>query len=67
MGAIGIALLALKNANGKTYSLDIKNTEFETIGKDCEKCPNNCEIIKVYKDKTLIDTYGNKCEKGLEN
>ncbi len=67
MGAIGIALLALKNANGKTYNLDIKNTEFETIGKDCEKCPNNCEIIKVYKDKTLIDTYGNKCEKGLEN
>lgn len=67
MGAIGVALLSSKKANDKIYDLNIKNIEFETIGKNCNKCPNNCEIVKVFKDKVLIDSYGNKCERGLQS
>ena len=64
MGDIGVALLSVKDSN-KEYNLNIKNVNFETIGKECGKCPNNCEIIKIYKDNELIDSYGNKCDKGL--
>lgn len=61
MGAIGIAVLARKNKIGKTYSLDIKNIRFETKAKECLVCPNNCEILKIYKNNRLIDSFGSKC------
>lgn len=64
MGAIGVALLSIKQT-GKNYDLNIKDVKFDTVGKECGKCPNNCEIIKIYKDKELIDCYGNKCDRGL--
>lgn len=64
MGAIGVALLSIK-AKEKEYDLNIKDIKFETIGFECSKCPNNCEIVKVYKDNDLVDAYGNKCERGL--
>ena len=63
MGAIGIAILA-KNKNNKIYDLNIKDIKFETKGMECNKCPNNCEIIMIRKDKELIDSWGNRCEKG---
>lgn len=66
MGALGCAILA-KNKDNKKYSLNIKDIEFETLRKECNKCPNNCEIIKILRNKELIDCYGNKCEKGLIN
>ena len=30
----------------------------------CKGCSNNCEIIKVMKDKKIIDAWGNRCPKG---
>jgi len=63
MGAIGIAVLARKNKTGKTYSLDLKKIKFETKAKECKGCSNNCEILKVYKNNSLIDSYGSKCGK----
>ena len=63
MGALGIAILSKKNKTGETYSLDINNVKFETKGTECNKCSNNCEILKIYKDDTLIDSWGSKCGK----
>jgi len=61
MGALGIAILAKKNKTGKTYSLNIKNIKFETKGMECNKCTNNCEILKIYKNEQLVDAWGSKC------
>ena len=60
MGAYGIAILS-KNNNNKIYDLNIKNVKFNTIGTECNKCPNNCEILKIYKDDKLIEATGSRC------
>ena len=61
MGALGIAILAKNNKINKKYDLNIKNVKFDTIGMDCNKCSNNCEILKIYKDDKLIDAWGSRC------
>ncbi len=61
MGAIGIAVLAKKNQLGKIYDLNIKNINYETKGFECDKCSNNCEILRIYRDKELLDSWGSKC------
>jgi len=54
-----------KEIKGKKRILfDIANVDFTTIGVECVKCSNNSEILRVYKDNELIDSWGNKCEKG---
>ena len=63
MGAIGIAILAKNNKIGKDYSLEIENIKFETKAFDCTDCPNNCEILRIYKNNTIVDTWGSKCGK----
>ena len=61
MGALGIAILAKNNKINKKYDLNIKNVKFDTIGMECNKCSNNCEILKIYKDDILIDAWGSRC------
>lgn len=61
MGALGIAVLAKNNKINKKYDLNIKNVKFDTIGMECNKCSNNCEILKIYKDDKLIDAWGSRC------
>lgn len=64
MGAVGVAILS-KNEEERSYDFsDIENIQFETTSAFCNRCPNNCEIIMVKKDKKLIDSWGNRCEKG---
>lgn len=63
MGAIGIAILARQNQNGKTYDLNIKDVKFETKGMECNSCSNNCEILKIYKDNKFIEAWGSRCGK----
>lgn len=67
MGAIGIAILAKQNSNDKTFNLNIKNIKFETKGMECNRCANNCEILKIYKDSKLIDAWGSKCNREIKN
>ncbi len=38
--------------------------EFTTREVECGRCANHCEIICVYRDGELIDSWGNRCEKG---
>lgn len=63
MGALGIAILSKKNTSEKEYNLDLKNIKFETKGFECKCCPNNCEILKIYKDGKLLDAWGSRCGK----
>lgn len=65
MGALGVAILS-KNNDNKIYNLDIQNIEFKTKGIECQGCSNHCEILRIYKDKELVDTWGNRCDRGIK-
>lgn len=64
MGALGIAILAKRSRIEKPFNFDIDNLEFETKGLECHGCPNYCEIICALINRNIIDSWGNKCEKG---
>lgn len=63
MGAIGIAILAKKNKRASEYSLEMKDLKFQTKAFECQHCPNNCELLKIYRDGILVDSWGSKCGK----
>ncbi len=63
MGAIGIAVLARRNKTGNTYSLEMSNLKFITKAFECHKCPNTCELLKIYRNDELVDSWGSKCGK----
>lgn len=63
MGALGIALLAKKRQTGKIYTLNVEDVEFKTSAVNCEKCANNCELLKIYRNNKLVDSWGSKCGK----
>ncbi|MCD8054224.1 MAG: acyl-CoA dehydratase activase [Lachnospiraceae bacterium] len=64
MGAIGIAILAARSSARQEFDFSVENMEFRTREVNCGRCPNNCEIVCVYRGDTLIDSWGNRCEKG---
>ena len=66
MGAIGVAIIASKDKCNKSFNLNIDDIKFETRGLECKGCSNNCEIIKIFKDNHLIDSFGNRCENGIK-
>ncbi|MCL2569510.1 MAG: acyl-CoA dehydratase activase [Oscillospiraceae bacterium] len=65
MGALGVAVLCKAVKEETPFDFDIADIHFETKGAECTHCPNNCEIICVFKGEALLDAWGNKCEKGL--
>ncbi len=66
MGAFGAALLAAGTPTAaEPFDFEaMEHFEFKTREIECSKCANHCEIICVYRDETLIDSWGNRCEKG---
>ena len=62
-GALGVAILS-KQEKEITFNFDIEEINYETKGIECKGCSNNCEIIKVMKDKKIIVAWGNRCPKG---
>lgn len=62
-GALGAAILS-KAEDEIDFSFDIEDIVFETKGFECKGCSNNCEIIKVMRDKEIIDSWGNRCSRG---
>lgn len=64
IGALGIAILAGRSSLRKSFDFSIKDMTFETREINCGKCPNNCEIICIYRNGTLIDAWGNRCDNG---
>lgn len=63
-GAFGVALLAKRANDEHCFDFNFVNMHFETKGIECMKCPNNCEIICVYKNNKIIDSWGNRCDNG---
>ena len=63
MGALGVAILSKKEQEIE-FSFDIANDNFTTTSTYCENCPNNCEIICINHGDELIDSWGNRCERG---
>ena len=65
MGALGIAIMS-KNMNKSekklNFSFNIEDVEFKTVGRECNGCSNNCELVSVYKDGKIIDVMGGRCE-----
>ena len=64
MGAFGIAVLAKEQQDESEFSFDVAEMEFKTREITCGKCANHCEIICVYRDGQLIDSWGNRCDNG---
>ena len=64
MGAIGAAILAMNSPARAEFDFNVENTDFTTREVTCGKCPNNCEIVCVYKENEMIDAWGNRCERG---
>lgn len=64
MGAFGVAVLARNSGIEKPFSFDVADITFRTTGFECPKCANHCEIICVFKEDKLIDSWGNKCDNG---
>ena len=64
MGALGVAVLCKAVKEESPFDFSITEINFETKGVECTKCPNNCEIICVYKNEELLDSWGNKCDNG---
>ena len=64
MGAYGIALMARECKEEVIFNFDIDNLKLETRVSQCGRCSNNCEIITVYRNDTLLDYWGNHCERG---
>ena len=63
MGAIGIAVMARRHKTGHTYSLEMNNIKFDTKAMECTRCSNNCELLKIYRNNELVDSWGSKCGK----
>ena len=65
MGALGRAILSMNNELEKPFNFQIYESNFETKAIECKGCPNHCEIIVVKKDGIKLDSWGNRCGKGV--
>ena len=63
-GAYGAALLAKRSGIYRPFDFSITDAAFRIAGKCCGRCANNCEVICVFRENALIDSWGNRCERG---
>ncbi len=64
MGAYGAAILAKRSGKERPFTFETADITFTTRGVECGRCANHCEIICVYREGELIDSWGNKCDRG---
>ena len=66
MGCFGAALLAADapELRSEPFAFDVADYDFRTREVVCGRCANHCEVVCVYKDKELIDSWGNRCDRG---
>ena len=64
MGAVGAAILSKGAKRAKSFDSRIADMVFSSKAHECDGCANHCEIISFYRDGTLLDRWGNRCEKG---
>ncbi|MBQ6421132.1 MAG: 2-hydroxyglutaryl-CoA dehydratase [Clostridia bacterium] len=63
-GAWGAAILARRAGIIRPFDFRITDVELKITGKSCGRCANNCEVICVYREGALVDSWGNRCERG---
>ncbi len=63
MGALGVAILAKNSGVFRKFDFDIEDISFETRGITCCGCANNCEVIQVFRNNEVIDSWGNRCDR----
>ena len=49
------------NKTDKIYNKNLNDIKFITKGSECSNCTNNCELVHIFKDDKLVDTWGSKC------
>lgn len=64
LGALGVAILAKKSKQEREFNFDVTDVSFETRGVNCYGCANGCEIVCVLRNDKMIDSWGNRCERG---
>lgn len=64
LGALGVAILAKRSGIENVFDFNIVDVSFESKGFNCSGCSNNCEVVCIIKDNKLIDSWGNRCERG---
>ena len=64
LGALGAAILAKKSKKEIDFDFNVVDISFETRGVNCCGCSNGCEIVCVIKNNKMIDSWGNRCERG---
>lgn len=63
-GKFGAPVATGPFSSGKLDFNAVEDFEFTTREVECGRCANHCEIICVYRDRELIDAWGNRCERG---
>jgi predicted CoA-substrate-specific enzyme activase len=65
MGAIGIALLARRNAGEDTGTefrgFEVEEGDLATRSFECDECSNSCEILEITRRDELISRWGSRC------
>lgn len=64
MGALGAAILSRGKKRAQPFSFELADCSYESSTSFCKLCPNQCEILCFYRDGQLLDSWGNRCEKG---
>ena len=64
LGSLGVAILAKRSGIEHDFNFNIVDVSFESKGFNCGGCSNNCEVVCIIKDNKLIDSWGNRCERG---
>ncbi|MDZ4197795.1 MAG: acyl-CoA dehydratase activase, partial [Kiritimatiellia bacterium] len=65
MGAYGAALIASKTTIPRTRfrGFDLCHRTIRTQGFTCPDCPNQCEVVEILDDGTLLNRSGGRCRK----
>lgn len=62
--SLGASFIAKEKKSNKIYDLNIDNNTIERKIQKCTKCPMLCEIVSIYRNNELIDSFGNNCDIG---
>ena len=66
MGAIGIAQIVKESLEegGQTtrfVGYEIAQSDFSSKGYVCERCPNQCEIVEIWREGHFLASWGSRC------
>jgi predicted CoA-substrate-specific enzyme activase len=66
MGAIGVALLALEEAeedSGTSFNgFGASEADYRTASFECKACPAQCEVAQLYLDNQIVACWGGRCD-----